>query len=334
MEFNKHYTTIDVHAAGEPLRIITGGLPPIKGTTILEKRAFFSEHLDDIRKVLMFEPRGHEGMYGCIITEPVNEESHFGVLFMHNEGLSTMCGHGIIAVVTAAIETGLLTVEQAQRKINIDSPAGKITAYAKCEGTRVKNVSFENVPSFVYEADVAIELPDLVFKVDIVFGGAFYAVVQAKDLGIKVETGQLPALKKIGRAIKEKIEEKMLVQHPFEKDLRDIYGVIISDAPVKENSHLRNVTVFAEEQIDRSPCGTGTAGRVAALFHHGELQVGEKFVHESIIGSQFEAEIVATSKVAQFDAVIPKITGSAFITGFHQFVVDPTDPLRRGLLLR
>lgn len=333
MEFNQHFTTIDVHTAGEPLRIITGGVPPIPGKTIFEKRSYFLKNMDHIREVLMYEPRGHEGMYGCIITEPVSQGAHFGVLFMHNEGLSTMCGHGIIAAVTTVIETGLFTFKENE-KIIIDSPAGKIIASAKCEGTKVASVSFENVPSFVFEANVPVTVGGIDCSVDIVFGGAFYAIVDANVLDIKVEIPQLSTLKKIGRTIKEQIEAKLKVVHPFEKDLHGIYGVIISDQPKKADSHLRNVTVFAEEQIDRSPCGTGTAGRIAALYHHGKLSIGEKFVHESIIGSQFTAEILSTTKVGDFEAVVPQITGNAFITGFQQFVVDPSDPLKKGFLLR
>ncbi|MFS0823835.1 proline racemase family protein [Bacillus sp. 1P02SD] len=333
MEFTQHFTSIDVHTAGEPLRIITGGIPPIPGKTILEKRAYFLKNMNHIREVLMYEPRGHDGMYGCIITEPVSAGAHFGVLFMHNEGLSTMCGHGIIAAVTTVIETGLYNFQENE-PIVIDSPAGTIIAYAQCDGTKVKSVSFENVPSFMYEANVPLQVSGKSFSVDIVFGGAFYAIVDARDIGLKVEITQLADLKKIGRAIKEQIESKVNVQHPFEQDINGIYGVIISDSPVKHDSHLRNVTVFAEEQIDRSPCGTGTSARVAALYHHGDLSVGEKFVHESIIDSQFIAEVVTTTKIGNYKAVVPKITGSAFITGFQQFVVDPSDPLKKGFLLR
>lgn len=333
MKVKQLLTTIDAHTGGEPLRIITGGVPPLKGETILERRAYFREHLDHIRKVLMYEPRGHHGMYGCVITPPVSSDADFGVLFMHNEGFSTMCGHGIIAVVTVAIETGYLQVKEENPRIVIDSPAGKIIAYAQCQGTEVKTVSFENVPSFVFAQDVPVTLAGAEFQVDIAFGGAFYAVVQAKDLGVKVEIDQLPALQKWGRAIKEQIEAKMLVQHPLEPELQGVYGVIISDEPKKTNSHLRNVTIFADEQIDRSPCGTGTAARIATLYQRGQLQIEQSFVHEGIVGSQFVGQIIETTKVAGFDAVIPKIEGKAFITGLHQFVVDPTDPLVDGFLL-
>ncbi|WP_442601531.1 proline racemase family protein [Paenibacillus sp. KN14-4R] len=334
MQIKQLFTTIDAHTGGEPLRIITGGIPPLKGNTILEKRAYFREHLDHIRRVLMYEPRGHHGMYGCVITPPVSSDADFGVLFMHNEGYSSMCGHGIIAVVTAVIETGFLQVEGDHPTIIIDSPAGKIIAHAQLEGNEVKSVSFENVPSFVFASDVLVTLPDnRQLRVDIAFGGAFYAIVHAADLGVKVDIEHLPELQKIGSAIKENIESQMLVQHPIEHELRDIYGVIISDEPQIASSHLRNVTIFAEEQIDRSPCGTGTCARLAALHARGQYENGELFVHEGIMNSQFISQVIEQTEVAQFKAIIPKIEGKAFITGLHQFVVDPTDPLADGFLL-
>lgn len=333
MEIKKLFTTIDTHTAGEPLRIITFGLPAIKGNTMLERRDFFRQYLDYYRRVLMHEPRGHHGMYGCVMMPPVSENADFGVLFMHNEGLSTMCGHGIIAVVTAGIETGILQGTEPRSQFVIDTPAGKITASAECEGTEVRSVSFENVASFVLAADVPIDLEGMHGVVDIAFGGAFYAIVKAAEFDVDVEIDQLPRLKKLGTGIKEKIAEKMAVQHPLEEGLKDIYGVIFSDQPQKPGSNLRNVTVFADEQVDRSPCGTGTCARMAALYHHGELRRGEGFVHESIIGSQFTGEILREREVAQYTAVVPQIRGTSFITGTGQFVVDPSDPLAEGFLL-
>lgn len=332
MKLNRLFTTIDAHTGGEPLRIITGGIPPLKGDTILERRAYFRENLDDIRRILMYEPRGHHGMYGCVITPPVSADADFGVLFMHNEGYSTMCGHGIIAVVTAVIETGYLQVDGAHPRIVIDSPAGKIIAYAECSGTEVKSVAFENVPSFVFASDVPLSISGRSFAVDIAFGGAFYAIVHAAELGVKVEIEQLPALQRWGRLIKEQIEDQMQVRHPLEPALQGIYGVIIFDEPQNPTSHLRNVTIFADEQIDRSPCGTGTCARLAALYERGQYRT-EPFVHEGIVGSQFVAQIVKETTVDRFRAIVPKLEGKAFITGFHQFVVDPSDRLGNGFLL-
>lgn len=333
MKINKLFTTIDAHTGGEPLRIIQSGLPPLKGDTMLEKRSHFREMYDHIRRVLMFEPRGHHGMYGCVITEPVSPKAHFGVLFMHNEGFSSMCGHGIIAIVKVAIETGYLQVNGDRPQVVIDSPAGKIIAYAHMEGDEVKSVSFENVPSFVWASGVSLQVNGLELTVDIAYGGAFYAIVHAKDVGLEVDIQQLAALQDWGRAIKERIEETMDVFHPLEPKLRDIYGVIFSDEPRQTGSDLRNVTIFADQQVDRSPCGTGTAARIAALYHHGLLEAGASFVHEGIVGSQFVGKVIGTTQVGPYNAVIPLIEGKAFITGLHQFVVDPTDPLADGFLL-
>lgn len=334
MELKQLFTTIDTHVAGEPLRMITGGVPHIKGHTILEKRAYFREHFDHIRRVLMYEPRGHHGMYGCIFTPPVSEDADFGILFMHNEGLSTMCGHGIICSVTAAIETGLCDVPDEGRPIVIDSPAGKVAAYAQCRGTQVESVSFENVPSFVLAQDVHVHVQGMSFKVDIAYGGAFYAIVNASDIGLRTEISQLSQLKKWGSLIKHYIEGEMKVVHPLEKELHGIYGVIFSDNPHKESSDLRNVTIFADEQVDRSPCGTGTSARMAALFQRQSLAVGDTFVHEGIVGGQFVGKILGTTTVDRYPAIVPRISGRAFITGIHQFVVDPTDPLAEGFLLQ
>lgn len=327
------YTTVDVHVAGEPLRIITDGLPEIKGKTQLERRAYCMEHLDDIRKVLMLEPRGHHGMYGCIITPPASEHADFGVLFLHNEGWSTMCGHGIIGVLTMGVETGRFKVTEDNQKFIIDSPAGEITAYVTCENSVVTSVSFENVPSFVLEKDVEVNLEGYHFKVDIAFGGAFYVIVDSKEIDLKVNKQDLPALQKWGTKIKHYIEEKINVIHPNESGLHGIYGVIFSDSATSPDADLRNVTIFADEQVDRSPCGTGTCARLATLYEAGILNETGSFVHESITDGQFIGEILSIDKVNQYTAVIPKVTGKAYITGIHQFFVDPEDALPKGFLL-
>lgn len=333
MNISKMYTTIDTHVAGEPLRIISGGVPEIKGKTQLERRAYCMEHLDYLREVLMYEPRGHHGMYGCIITPPASPHADFGVLFMHNEGWSTMCGHGIVAVITVGIETGMFEVTGEEQKFIIDSPAGEIIAYAKYSGNQVESVTFENVPSFVYKKDVPVKIDGYEFQVDIAFGGAFYAVVDSKELGLKVNFKDLSAIQVWGGKIKHYIESQMEVKHPLEEDLKGIYGVIFSDEPNGKDATLRNVTIFADGQVDRSPCGTGTSARLATLVGNGVLQEGGSFVHECITDGQFIGEVLSSTKVGEYEAIIPKVTGQAFITGFHQFLMDPRDPLKQGFLL-
>ncbi|WP_440604423.1 proline racemase family protein [Bacillus sp. GB_SG_008] len=333
MNISKMYTTIDAHVAGEPLRIITGGLPAIKGKTQLERRAYCMEHLDHLREVLMYEPRGHHGMYGCIITPPASPHADFGVLFMHNEGWSTMCGHGIVAVITVGIETGMFEVTGEEQKFIIDSPAGEVIAYAKYSGNQVESVTFENVPSFVYKKDVPVKIDGYEFQVDIAFGGAFYAVVDSKEFGLKVNFKDLSAIQTWGGKIKHYIESQMEVKHPLEEDLKGIYGVIFSDEPNGKDAMLRNVTIFADGQVDRSPCGTGTSARLATLVENGVLQEGGSFVHECITDGQFVGEVLSSTKVGEYQAIIPKVTGQAFITGFHQFLMDPRDSLKQGFLL-
>lgn len=333
MNFNRLITTVDLHVYGEPLRIITGGLPEIPGETQPERRAYCMEHLDHVRKILMNEPRGHHGMYGCIITPPASEHADFGVLFMHNEGWSTMCGHGIIAAVTMGVETGKFEVSNKERKFVIDSPAGEVIAYAKCENGELVDVSFENVPAFVFKKDYPITLDSGTFNVDIAFGGTFYGVVNSKDLGLDVTKEDLPKIQDIGMEIKHYIEKNLNVQHPLQDDLRDIYGVIFSDEPHTEGASLRNVTIFADRQVDRSPCGTGTSARVATLYKRGSLDVGEAFLHESITDGVFTSEILSTTKVDTFDAVVSKVAGRSYITGFHQFVVDKRDLMPEGFSL-
>lgn len=335
MNIQRYYQTIDLHTAGEPLRIITGGIPPIPGETMMEKRKYFSENMDDVRQILMREPRGHSGMYGSILTPPVNKDADIGVLFMHNEGLSTMCGHGIIAIMTAAYETGMLPSKAFEKDVIIDSPAGKVYSRVNSSGLTAKSVTFDNVASFVLESNLNIKMKGFEeVKVDVAFGGAFYAIVNVDDLRIQATIKYLPILKKVSTMLKNEIERKINVKHPLSEKLKGIYGVIFSSEPSNATSHLKNVTVFADEQIDRSPCGTGTSARIAALYHHGKLKIGEDFVHEGIVGSKMTGKIIETSMVGDYQAILPEITGSASITGFHQFVVDPSDPFKNGFLLK
>ncbi|WP_018923057.1 proline racemase family protein [Salsuginibacillus kocurii] len=331
MEIQRYFQTIDLHTAGEPLRIITSGVPPISGKTMLQKKKFFEENLDDIRRVLMLEPRGHAGMYGCIITPPVTPNADMGVLFMHNEGLSTMCGHGIIAVATAAFETGLLS---EKTHLVIDSPAGEIRADTTTEGTIVKEVAFENVPSFVLETGLEIKVDDKTIKTDISFGGAFYAIVDIEDLGLTPDIKNLSLLKKLFARIKTEVESNVQIQHPLEEGLQGLYGVIFSQKVESGPVNRKSVTVFADGQIDRSPCGTGTAALIAKLAASHKLQNAEEFRHAGILDSEMKGEIIGRTKVGSYEGVIPKIKGKASITGFQQFMVDPDDVLKDGFVLK
>ena len=329
--------TIDAHTAGEPLRLVIDGFPRIEGETMLEKRAFVREHHDDLRRALMLEPRGHADMYGALLTEPEHPGSDAGVLFMHNEGLSTMCGHGIIAVVTIALERGLMTLPAGRDTIVLDAPAGPIRARAAMNGARVTSVRFVNVPSFVLHGGLAVRCGTRQVRADVAYGGAFYAIVDSESVGIPLRPERLPQLREAGMEIKRAVEAAVTVVHPDEPGLHGVYGTIFTGPPESEAADLRNVTIFAEAEVDRSPCGTGTCAVMAVLAEMGMLEPGQVFRHESIIGTTFRGRVLETVSVPTagdpLSGIVPELEGEAYITGEHTFILDPRDPLVRGFRL-
>jgi proline racemase len=328
-------TTLDAHAAGEPLRIVTGGFPDIPGDTILEKRRFVRESLDDLRKVLMWEPRGHADMYGCIITEPVTPGSHLGVLFLHNEGYSSMCGHGTIALTTAVCECGLVPLPGKPEGLRIDTPAGVVEATPHWKGGRVESVSFLNVPSFVYALGLRVDVPGIgAITCDVAFGGAFYAFCRAEDLGVRLVPEDFRKLIDLGMRVKKAVMAGPPIRHPFEDDLGFLYGTIIMGPAHDAGNYGRNVCVFADGEVDRSPTGTGVSARAALHVAKGEIGIGEPFVIESILGTSFTGRAVRPTRFGPYDGVVPEVTGSAHLTGKNEFWVDPADPLGHGFILR
>jgi proline racemase len=332
--------TIDAHAAGEPLRLIVDGFPSPRGKTMLDKREWVRTHADALRRALMLEPRGHADMYGAILTEPVSPGSHAGVLFMHNEGYSTMCGHGVVAVTTIALERGLLMPGGDGTTIVYDSPAGTIRARARMKATgaggadaagpRVESVAFVNVPSFVLHGGLSVKLASRQIRVDVAFGGAFYAIVDSEAVGLPIDIAHLPELRRAGMEIKRAIEAAHTVAHPLEPGLSGIYGTIFTGPPSDDRADLRNVTIFADAEVDRSPCGTGTAAVMAVIDAMGLLANDAPFVHESPIGTRFTGRTASRTAVGDYQAIVPEIEGSAWITGEHTFLVDDTDPLKDG----
>jgi trans-L-3-hydroxyproline dehydratase len=283
----------------------------------------------------MWEPRGHADMYGCIITPPVSPEADLGILFMHNEGFSTMCGHGIIGIVKVALEIGLLPVTVPETTIKIDTPAGLVTAHARIADGQVKSVYFRNVPSFVLTLDETVDVPGLgKVRYDIAFGGAFYAYVQAQDVGLICTPDNFRPLIEKGAAIKKAIMAHRPIPHPFEPDLSFLYGVIFIGPPLSEGAHSRNVCIFAEGEVDRSPTGTGVSGRLAIHHARGEVGLGESITIESILGTRFTGRVVEITTFGPHSAIIPEVEGTAHITGRHEFLIDPSDPLQSGFILR
>ncbi len=333
-------TTIDAHTAGEPLRIFTGGLPPILGDTILAKRRYAKERWDHLRTATLWEPRGHADMYGAILTEPVTADGHAGVLFVHNEGFSTMCGHGILALAQVGVETGLISGEPladnpSVLEIRLDAPAGRVTAYARRESERVAQVWFHNVPSFVYALDQVVEVEGLgSVRYDVAYGGAFYAFCRAEEVGIGLGPENFRELIQTGMAIKRAVMASLPIRHPLEEDLGFLYGTILVGPAHDPAHHSRNVCIFADGEVDRSPTGTGVSARAALHFHRGEIGLGQPFTVESILGTTFTGTAMHTTSFAGYEAVIPRVGGSAHICGRNELLIDPDDPLASGFLLR
>jgi proline racemase/trans-L-3-hydroxyproline dehydratase len=327
-------TTVDYHTAGEPFRIVTGGARPLEGRTILERRQFAAEHCDDVRRLLVNEPRGHADMYGCFVTEPEDRDADLGVVFFHNAGYSTACGHGTIALVTWALDEGHIRAREPETRVVVDVPSGRLETVARIRDGRVESVRFRNVPSYVAYRGLRLDTSAGPVNAAVAYGGAFYACVEVRALGLRVEPGQLPRLIELGREIKARIERAHDVVHPLEPQLRDVYGVVFWET-LETGQPLvqRNVTVFADGEVDRSPCGSGTSARLALLDGAG-LERGGELCHVSIVGSEFRARVVGDAEVAGIPAVVTEVEGSAYRTGRHEFALDPADPIGTGFLLR
>jgi len=327
--------TLDVHTEGEPLRIILSGYPELKGQTVLEKKADAQTRHDYLRRALLWEPRGHENMYGAILVEPDTKGADFGVIFIHNEGYSTGCGHGVIALTKVFVETGLIEKIEPITEVKMDVPSGFIHAYAEVENGKVSCVRFENVPSFVQILDEELHVPGLgTIRYDLAFGGAFYAFVDAAQVGLDFSPEFHSQLTAAGMKIKQAIMAAVEMKHPTETDMNFLYGTIFTGPAREKGNHSRNVCIFADGQVDRCPTGTGVSARAAIHHARGEIKVGESITIESIIDSTFAVQVTAATKFGPYAAVIPQVSGNAFITGRNQFWINPEDPLKDGFFLR
>jgi len=326
-------TSIDMHTGGEPLRVLVEGLPEIKGNTILEKRRYFRTHLDHLRTGTMWEPRGHADMYGAVITDPVTRDGDFGVIFMHNEGYSTMCGHAIIALTRMVLEMGIIKKQGSEVILKIDAPPGRIVSKAWLRNGKVDRIEFRNVPSFVLLQGGQLELePGKSISFDLAYGGAFYAFVE--DAGISMLKENARQFIQLGRKIIKKVSDGFQIRHPYEEDLSFLYGTIFTGKPQNPVNHSRNVCIFADGELDRSPTGSGVSARAAIHHSRGDLEPGQWICIESIIGSTMEVRIAEITRYGSYEAVIPEVAGSAHFTGRSEFWFDPKDPLREGFLIR
>lgn len=332
--FESALQVVDAHTSGEFCRVVIGGFPEPEGNTMIEKKNWLLHNYDHVRKALMFEPRGHHDMFGAFITEKVNEEADFGVIFMDTGTYLNMCGHCTIGAVTVAIEAGLVESHEGENDVVIDAPAGIVRTKAFVKDGKVESVTLTNVPAFVYKENCSVTVDGQEIKFTISFGGSFFALVDTTQLSIgEINAKTVPTYTELGMKIMEIINKEMEIKHPLlditTVDLVEFYG----PTPNPDSADLRNVVIFGEAQADRSPCGTGTSAKLATLHHWGEIGVGEKFRYESFIGSIFVGEIKETAKVADYDAVIPMVTGSAYLTGYGTYLIDGLDPLKYGFIV-
>lgn len=334
MRIEKIISTVDLHTAGEPVRAVMGGIPPIPGKTVEEQQYFFSQEMDFTRTMLMHEPRGHKDMCGAVMTPSLSPDAHFGLIFFDGGGYLDMCGHSTMGVATAVIELGMFAKKEPVTHLFIDTPVGIVKAKVHVEKGQVRGVTIRNVASFLFDKDIDLEIPGIgEIKVDIAFGGNFFVLVDVAELHLTIEKGNINQLIVAGLEIRDAVNAKIHVKHPKNKHITGVGLTEIYEKIKHRSAKARNVVVFGNGQVDRSPCGTGTSARLAALYARGQIGLDEPLIFESIIGTEFEGKIVEVTKVGKFEAVIPEITGSAFVTGFNQFVVDSEDPLKHGFQL-
>lgn len=325
---------IDMHTGGEPLRIPIEGLPNVEGGSVLEKRRYFQQHYDHLRTRLMFEPRGHADMYGAIISDPTAADADFDVFFIHNEGYSTMCGHAIIALTKFVFETDLITPKVASQ-LTINVPAGEIQVEAQIENRKVVGTSFINVPSYLYLRDKTVEVEgigNILF--DVAFGGAFYAFVDAYVLGIPLLPSNHNALISAGKKIKKAVIDNFEIVHPTTPDLSFLYGTIFTGRSQQPENHSRNACIFAEGELDRSATGSGVSARAGLHYSKRELGVNDPITIESILGSTMTVEVTEVVDYYGYEAVVPKVSGSAYFVGQSEFWFDPEDPYGEGFIFR
>lgn len=325
---------VDAHTSGEFCRVVIGGFPEPEGSTMIEKKKWLETNYDHVRTALMLEPRGHHDMFGAFLCEPVDKEAALGIIFMDTGGYLNMCGHCTIGGVTVAIEAGLVDSHEGENEVILEAPAGIIRTTAIVKGGKVQSVTLTNVPSFIYKDNLSAVIDGVEIPYTISFGGSFFALVDTTKLSIgEINAKTVPEYIALGMKLRDEINKTVEIQHPTlditEVDLVEFYG----PTPNPDVATMRNVVVFGDAQADRSPCGTGTSAKLATLHGWGELAVGEEFIYESFIGSRFKGVIKEETKIGDFDAVIPMITGSCYLTGFGTYLIDQEDELKYGFLI-
>lgn len=335
MEFERILYVVDTHVMGEPARVVLSGIGGIPGRTMFEKKEYMKSHMDFIRQILINEPRGHRDMFAVVMTQPTLPEADIGLIYMDSSGYLNMCVHGTIGAVTAAIKMGIVRAEDKETEVIVETPAGLVFTRTSIREGKVDLVTVRNVSSFLYKSDVEIDIPEVgKVNLDIAFGGNFFALVDARKLNIKIVPQELEKIIKLGMQIRNAVNRKIKVVHPLMPNISGVDLVEFYGPPTSENATLKNVVVFGKEQVDRSPCGTGTCAKMAELYAKGLLRANTPFYYESIIGTVFKGEIVKETKVGDYIAVVPEVTGKAYITGFNQLVIEKDDPLKFGFMIK
>ncbi|ONI81161.1 proline racemase [Actinosynnema sp. ALI-1.44] len=333
MRASRYFTAVDSHTEGMPTRVITGGVGVIPGVTMAERRAYFVEYLDHIRQFLVNEPRGHAAMSGAILQPPTRPDADTGVLYIEVSGCLPMCGHGTIGVATVLVETGMVEVVEPVTTVRLDTPAGLVVAQVRVRDGRAESVTIENVPSFSLELDAAVTVPGIgEVRYDMAYGGNFYAVLPIKDLGIPFDKSEKDRMLTAGLRIMAAINASRRPVHPADPGISGCKHVQLV-APGGDGSDARNAMVIHPGWFDRSPCGTGTSARMAQLHARGELGIGQDFVNESLLGTAFTGRLIKETTVGALTAVVPTVTGRAWITGMAEYLLDPTDPFPTGFTL-
>lgn len=333
MKFQRLFSTIDTHTGGNPTRTVISGLPPLKGETMSEKMLYMEEHYDWIRNFLMNEPRGHGVMSGALLVDPCHPEADIGVIFIETGGYLPMCGHDTIGCCTALVEAGLIEVKEPYTNIKMDTPAGLVDVDIKVTDGKAEEVTFANVPSFLLKT-ITVDVDGIGdVTCDIAYGGNFYGIIKAEDVNLSLEKENASKIIDQAIAIRNKINDTVEVVHPEFPFINGLTHMEFFSEPDHPDADVKNTVVVPPGGIDRSPCGTGTSAKVALMYKREELGMDELFVHESIVGSLFKARVLEETKVKDVDAVIPEVTGSAWIMGMHRFFYNERDPLREGFLL-
>lgn len=322
--------TVETHAEGMPMRVVVAGTPEVQGESMIQRKAWLEENLDHVRELLMNEPRGHAAMVGSILMPPTRPDADFGVVYMSAGGFWAMCGHGTIGVATAIVDRGMVKVTEPYTEVRLDTPAGLIVTKVRVQDKKAVSVTFTNVPSYVLAYDNNVEMPGFgSVPVSVVYGGNLYAVVEASQFGVNLEPTNIEDLTNLGMAVIKASQEQLTIKYPSGTNIGPLRSMIFTEEATTDKP-ARNLMVKEPRYFDRSPCGTGTSARMALAYHGGKLALNEPFVHESIIGTRFVGHLTGTTEVSGVSAVVPQITGRAWITGTSEFTLDPSDVFPRG----